>query len=41
MSRGGKGDKGGDKREVYLPRVYCYYLTTDPMLHMIALAQDY
>lgn len=23
---GGKGDKGGMKREVYLLRVYCYYL---------------
>lgn len=24
MSRGGKGDKGRKKREVYLLRVYCY-----------------
>lgn len=23
---GGKGDKEGKEREVYLPRVYCYYL---------------
>lgn len=39
---GGKGDKaGGRKEKCIYPGLIAIILTTDPMLHMIALAQDY